>query len=136
MKSVISTTTTATQATGRRKNAVARVRIKTGSGKITVNGREFENYFVRESLRLVVRQPLATLDSIEKFDIDINLTGGGPAGQAGAARLGIARALTKYDGENRKALKKEGFLTRDPRAVERKKYGLHKARKRPQFSKR
>ena len=126
----------ATHTIGRRKCSVARVFLKTGSGKITVNGREFEEYFSRPSLRLVVKQPLATLEALEKFDIAINLTGGGPAGQAGAARLGIARALIKFDPESRGALKKEGFLTRDPRAVERKKYGLHKARRGTQFSKR
>ena len=127
---------TAITAIGRRKNAIARVFMKTGTGVIKVNGREFEEYFSRPSLRLVVKQPLTVLGIVEKFDFVINLCGGGPAGQAGAARLGISRALIKSDAEMRKALKKEGFLTRDPRAVERKKYGRHKARKRPQFSKR
>jgi small subunit ribosomal protein S9 len=127
---------TATHTIGRRKSSVARVFLKTGNGKITVNGREFEDYFSRPSLRLVVKQPLATLEALEKFDVAINLAGGGPAGQAGAARLGIARALIKVDPETRGALKKAGFLTRDPRAVERKKYGRHKARRGTQFSKR
>lgn len=127
---------TAIHTIGRRKNAVARVFMKSGSGEIKVNGRDFEEYFSRPSLRLVVKQPLALLSVVEKYDISINLVGGGPAGQAGAARLGISRGLIKFDPELRKALKKEGFLTRDPRAVERKKYGRHKARKGTQFSKR
>ena len=127
---------TAIHTIGRRKCAIARVFMKAGTGEITVNGRGFEEYFSRPSLRLVVKQPLTLLSLVEKFDFSINLCGGGPAGQAGAARLGISRALIKSDPELRKALKKEGFVTRDPRAVERKKYGRHKARKRPQFSKR
>ena len=127
---------TATHAIGRRKCSVARVFVKSGSGEIVVNGRKFEDYFSRPSLRLIVKQPLELLSISDKYDIAINLTGGGPAGQAGAARLGISRALVKIDAEQRGALKKEGFMTRDPRAVERKKYGRHKARKRPQFSKR
>ena len=127
---------TAIHTIGRRKRSIARVFLKTGSGEIKVNGREFEEYFSRPSLRLVVKQPLTVLSALDKYDIIINLCGGGPAGQAGAARLGISRALIKFDPEVRKTLKKEGFLTRDPRAVERKKYGRHKARKRPQFSKR
>jgi small subunit ribosomal protein S9 len=127
---------TATHAIGRRKCSIARVFMKTGSGEIKVNGRGFEEYFSRPSLRLVVKQPLTLLNLVESYDFAINLCGGGPAGQAGAARLGISRALIKFNPELRGALKKEGFLTRDPRAVERKKYGRHKARKRPQFSKR
>ena len=127
---------TAIHTIGRRKCAIARVFMKAGTGEITVNGRGFEEYFSRPSLRLVVKQPLTLLSLVEKFDFSINLCGGGPAGQAGAARLGISRALIKSDPELRKALKKEGFVTRDPRAVERKKYGRHKARKRPQFSER
>ena len=124
------------QAIGRRKSAIARVFLKPGSGEIVVNARKFEEYFNRQVLRIVVKQPLTTIAALDKFDISINLCGGGPAGQAGAARLGVARALIKFDPALRPALKKEGFLTRDPREVERKKYGRHKARKRPQFSKR
>ena len=124
------------QTVGRRKSAIARAFLKTGSGEITVNSRKFEEYFNRPVLRIVVKQPLTTLAALEKFDVSFNLTGGGPAGQAGAARLALARALIKFDPTFRAALKKEGYLTRDPREVERKKYGRHKARKRPQFSKR
>ena len=124
------------QAIGRRKSAIARVFLKSGSGQITVNSRQFEEYFNRPVLRIIVKQPFTTLEALEKFDVQINLCGGGPAGQAGAARLGIARALIKFDPAFRGALKKEGFLSRDSREVERKKYGRHKARKRPQFSKR
>ena len=126
----------AIHAIGRRKSSVARVFLKSGSGAITINGRTFEEYFNRQSLRLIVKQPLTVLAVLDKYDIAINLIGGGPAGQAGAARLGISRALIKSDAALRSVLKKEGFLTRDSRAVERKKYGRHKARKRPQFSKR
>ena len=127
---------TATHTIGRRKSSVARIFVKPGAGEITVNGRKFDEYFGRATLRMVVRQPLALLSKEEKFDINILVAGGGPSGQAGACRLGIARALVEMDAETRKALKVEGYLTRDARAVERKKYGRHGARRRPQFSKR
>ena len=122
--------------TGRRKTAVARVRIATGSGKITVNGRPFEVYFPTETLRMVVNQPLEVTASIGKYDIRVNVQGGGPNGQAGAVRHGISRALLKVDGAMRPSLKVEGLLTRDPRKRERKKYGQPGARKRFQYSKR
>lgn len=125
-----------TNTIGRRKRAVARLILKPGSGEIVVNSLPYEEYFGRESLRMVLRQPLELLDAIKKFDIRVNVSGGGKAGQAGAVKLALARALIKINPEDRKALKAEGFLTRDPREVERKKYGRHKARKRPQFSKR
>ena len=122
--------------TGRRKTAIARVRLATGSGKITVNGRAFENYFPLDTLRATVSQPLALTSTADKLDVRVNVTGGGPNGQAGATRHGIARALLKFDANLRPQLKKEGFLTRDPRERERKKYGQPGARKRFQFSKR
>lgn len=122
--------------TGRRKKSSARVYLKAGSGAITVNRRSIEDYFGRETSRMVVRQPLQTVDLVNKFDINVNVTGGGPSGQAGAIRLGITRALLKYDESFRDALRKEGFVTRDARAVERKKVGLRKARRGVQFSKR
>ncbi len=122
--------------TGRRKTAVARVRLATGSGKITVNGRAFDNYFPLETLRSTVSQPLTVTGTSDKLDVRVNVTGGGPNGQAGAVRHGIARALLQFDANLRPSLKKEGFLTRDPRARERKKYGQPGARKRFQFSKR
>jgi small subunit ribosomal protein S9 len=122
--------------TGRRKTAVARVRMAPGSGKITVNGRPFENYFAIESQRGLVTQPLTLTDTAAKFDIRVNVVGGGPNGQAGAVRHGIARALLKADLNYRPALKSHGLLTRDPRMKERKKYGQPGARKRFQFSKR
>ncbi len=122
--------------TGRRKTAVARVRLATGSGKITVNGRTFETYFPTEMLRMVVQQPLVTTDSVSKYDVRVNVEGGGPAGQAGAVRHGIARALLEVDTTLRAPLKAAGLLTRDPRMRERKKYGQPGARKRFQFSKR
>ena len=122
--------------TGRRKSAVARVRLSTGTGKIVVNGRTFENYFPMESLRVVVAQPLTVTGSTDKFDAQITVTGGGPAGQAGAVRHGLARALLTVDANLRPVLKAEGFLTRDPRMKERKKYGQPGARKRFQYSKR
>lgn len=122
--------------TGRRKTAVARVRLATGSGKITVNGRAFESYFPTEMLRMVVQQPLVTTDSVSKYDVRVNVEGGGPAGQAGAVRHGIARALLEVDTTLRASLKAAGLLTRDPRMRERKKYGQPGARKRFQFSKR
>jgi small subunit ribosomal protein S9 len=122
--------------TGRRKTSVARVRLASGSGKITVNGRAFENYFPTDTLRGVVTAPLARTETASKFDVNVNVSGGGPTGQAGAVRHGIARALLEVDANLRPALKAEGFLTRDPRMRERKKYGQPGARKRFQFSKR
>ncbi|MCD8201254.1 MAG: 30S ribosomal protein S9 [Clostridia bacterium] len=123
--------------TGRRKKAVARVRlIPGGSGQITVNGREFTNYFPQGTLQFVVKQPLALLELENSFDIYVNVYGGGFTGQANAIRLGIARALLEANDQYRPALKKAGYLTRDPRVKERKKYGLKKARRAPQFSKR
>jgi small subunit ribosomal protein S9 len=122
--------------TGRRKSAVARVRIAPGNGKILVNGRTFENYFPTETLRTVVLQPFTITMTAGKFDVRINVTGGGPNGQAGAVRHGISRALLKVDLAMRPALKAEGYLTRDPRMKERKKYGQPGARKRFQYSKR
>ena len=122
--------------TGRRKSAVARVRLATGTGKILVNGRAFENYFPVESLRGVVTQPLTITGTAGKFDAQVTVTGGGPAGQAGAVRHGLARALLTVDAALRPVLKAEGLLTRDPRMRERKKYGQPGARKRFQYSKR
>ncbi len=123
--------------TGRRKSSVARVRLYQGTGKVTINGRDIDDYFGLETLKLIVRQPLTLTELTEKFDIDCRVAGGGVSGQAGAIRHGVARALLQYDSENlRSALKKAGFLTRDPRMKERKKYGLKAARRAPQFSKR
>ena len=122
--------------TGRRKSSVARVRVYAGTGKITINDRDIDDYFGLEPLKLIVRQPLALTDTAEKFDIVCRVGGGGVTGQAGAIRHGIARALLQYDENLRPALKKAGFLTRDPRMKERKKYGLKGARRAPQFSKR
>ncbi len=122
--------------TGRRKSSVARVRVYAGAGKIIINDREIDDYFGLETLKLIVRQPLALTDTAEKFDIICRVGGGGVTGQAGAIRHGIARALLQYDENLRPALKKAGFLTRDPRMKERKKYGLKGARRAPQFSKR
>ena len=122
--------------TGRRKSSVARVRVYAGPGKITINDRDIDDYFGLETLKLIVRQPLALTDTAEKFDIVCRVGGGGVTGQAGAIRHGIARALLQYDENLRPALKKAGFLTRDPRMKERKKYGLKGARRAPQFSKR
>jgi small subunit ribosomal protein S9 len=127
---------TQTYATGRRKSSAARVFMAPGSGNITVNNRTLDNFFGRETARMVVRQPLEVVGMLDKVDLKITVSGGGTTGQAGAIRHGIARALTGYDEELRSPLRKAGFLTRDARAVERKKVGLHKARKRPQFSKR
>jgi small subunit ribosomal protein S9 len=121
---------------GRRKTSVSRIYLKDGKGEITVNGRKFDDYFPTEVLRIIVKQPLVVSDVDGKFDIQLNLTGGGIKGQAEAARLSIARCLCEIDEEFRPALKKEGFLTRDSRMVERKKYGRAKARKKFQFSKR
>jgi small subunit ribosomal protein S9 len=122
--------------TGRRKTAVARVRLATGSGKITVNRRTFENYFPLETQRSVATQPLIVAGALEKFDVRVNVAGGGPNGQADAVRHGLARALIKFEANLRPPLKAEGLLTRDPRMRERKKYGQPGARKRFQFSKR
>ncbi|MDE7395637.1 MAG: 30S ribosomal protein S9 [Clostridiales bacterium] len=122
--------------TGRRKKAIARVRLLPGSGSITVNKRTLDDYFGLETLKLIVNQPLEETGATGKFDIIVNVRGGGYTGQAGAIRHGIARALCEADATYRPALKKAGFLTRDPRMKERKKYGLKKARKSPQFSKR
>jgi small subunit ribosomal protein S9 len=122
--------------TGRRKKSVARVRLVPGEGKITINNRTLEDYFGLETLRVIVKQPLVLTDTLSKFDVVCKVVGGGFTGQAGAIRHGIARALLKADEELRPALKKAGFLTRDPRMKERKKYGLKKARRAPQFSKR
>jgi small subunit ribosomal protein S9 len=122
--------------TGRRKTSVARVRLAAGSGKFVVNGRPMENYFVVDSQRLLVMQPLVATESGAKFDIRVNVQGGGPTGQAGAVRHGIARALLEADANLRPTLKAHGYLTRDPRMKERKKYGQPGARKRFQYSKR
>ena len=122
--------------TGRRKSSVARVYLVPGSGKITVNKRDIEEYFGLETLKLIIRQPLEVTGTTGKFDISINVCGGGTTGQAGAIRRGISRALLEADSDFRPALKKAGFLTRDPRMKERKKYGLKAARRAPQFSKR
>ena len=122
--------------TGRRKTSTARVFLRPGSGKITVNDRTLENHFPAESLRLVIRQPLVVTENSERFDVLATTAGGGQSGQAGALRLGIARALVEYNEDLRSTLRKAGLLTRDPRAKERKKYGMAGARKRFQFSKR
>lgn len=123
-------------ATGRRKTSVARVFLKAGKGKITINDRSLQEYFGRETARMIVMQPFDVTQTSGNYDIDVNVTGGGNSGQAGAIRHGITRALMQLSSELRSPLKKAGFVTRDPRAVERKKYGRHKARKRPQYSKR
>ena len=123
-------------ATGRRKTSAARVFLRPGTGSISINSRQFENFFPTEALRTQVKQPLLLTETADKFDIYATVAGGGVAGQAGAVRLGIARALVEYNGELRPRLKKEGLLTRDARNKERKKYGLAGARKRFQFSKR
>lgn len=122
--------------TGRRKTSTARVFLSSGTGQISINGRTIEDYFGREVARMIVRQALEVADAAEKFDIKATVKGGGSFGQAGALRHGITRALMQYDEDLRPALREAGFVTRDARAVERKKVGLHKARKRPQFSKR
>lgn len=122
--------------TGRRKSSVARVRLYQGSGQVTINGRSIDDYFGLETLKLIVRQPLELTETTGKFDIVCTVAGGGVTGQAGAIRHGISRALLLFDPELRSALKKAGFLTRDPRMKERKKYGLKAARRAPQFSKR
>ena len=122
--------------TGRRKKSIARVYLVPGTGNITINKRSIDEYFGLETLKVIVRQPLTTTETLEKFDVIVNVHGGGYTGQAGAIRHGIARALCQADADYRPALKKEGFLTRDPRMKERKKYGLKAARRAPQFSKR
>jgi small subunit ribosomal protein S9 len=122
--------------TGRRKSSVARVRLVKGTGKVTINGRDIDDYFGLETLKLIVRQPLALTSNVENFDVICTVAGGGVTGQAGAIRHGISRALLIFNPELRPVLKKEGFLTRDPRMKERKKYGLKAARRAPQFSKR
>ena len=123
-------------AVGRRKTSVARVYLRPGKGEIEINNKEFEDYFPTEVLRIIIKEPLKTLEAEKSYDIKINVNGGGFRGQAEAIRLGIARALVVLSEDNRVALKKEGLLTRDPRMVERKKYGRRKARKKFQFSKR
>ena len=122
--------------TGRRKNSIARVRLVEGTGKITINGKDIEEYFGMETLKVIVKQPLTVTNTLSKYDVIAKVTGGGFTGQAGAVRHGIARALNEANNEFRPILKSNGFLTRDPRMKERKKYGLKKARKAPQFSKR
>ncbi|RMI31822.1 30S ribosomal protein S9 [Nocardia stercoris] len=124
------------QTVGRRKEAVVRVRLVPGSGNFTLNGRTLEDYFPNKVHQQLVKSPLVTVERVETFDIHARLVGGGPSGQAGALRLAIARALIEVTPDDRPALKRAGFLTRDPRATERKKYGLKKARKAPQYSKR
>jgi small subunit ribosomal protein S9 len=122
--------------TGRRKSSTARVHLKPGKGEIRINNRTLDEYFGRETSRMIVQQPFAVAGMENKFDVMVNVAGGGPSGQAGAIRHGITRALMAYDEALRRTLRKAGYVTRDARAVERKKYGLHKARKRPQYSKR
>lgn len=122
--------------TGRRKESVARVRLYPGNGKITINDRDIDDYFGLDTLKLITRQPLVITENLDKFDVFVRVNGGGVTGQAGAIRHGISRALLVYSDELRPALKKAGFLTRDPRMKERKKYGLKAARRAPQFSKR
>lgn len=122
--------------TGRRKSSSARVALKSGSGQITINGRTLDHYFGRETARMVVRQPLEAIDMLAQLDVTATVKGGGNTGQAGAIRHAIARALVQYDDGHKPAMRTGGFLTRDDREVERKKVGLHKARKRPQYSKR
>jgi small subunit ribosomal protein S9 len=128
--------TTQYYGTGRRKTSTARVFIQQGEGNISVNGRTLDEYFGREVARMIVRQPLEMVDMVEKFDINVTVKGGGSFGQAGAIRHGLTRALMAYDESLRQPLRAAGFVTRDARAVERKKVGLRKARKKPQFSKR
>ena len=124
------------QAVGRRKKAIARVRLVPGDGKVVINGRDIDNYFGLETLKLIVRSPLVLLGLEGKYDVVVRVSGGGVSGQAGAIRHGLSRALLQQSDENRAVLKKAGFLTRDPRMKERKKYGLKAARRAPQFSKR
>ena len=128
--------TTQNYGTGRRKTSTARVFLRPGSGQITINGKTLDDYFGRQTSRMVVRQPLELVEMIEKFDVTITVDGGGASGQAGAIRHGITRALVEYDENLKGDLRRAGYVTRDAREVERKKVGLRKARKRPQFSKR
>ncbi len=128
--------TTQNYGTGRRKTSTARVFLRPGSGQITINGKTLDDYFGRQTSRMVVRQPLELVEMIEKFDVSITVEGGGASGQAGAIRHGITRALVEYDENLKGDLRRAGYVTRDAREVERKKVGLRKARKRPQFSKR
>ncbi len=123
-------------ATGRRKTSVARVFLRPGKGSLRINNRTLQEYFGRETARMIVLQPFQVTQTAGNFDIEVNVDGGGNSGQAGAIRHGITRALMEFNPDLRPSLKKAGFVTRDPRAVERKKYGRHKARKRPQYSKR
>ena len=122
--------------TGRRKSSIARVRLVEGTGKITVNGKDLEEFFGADTLKVIVKQPLTVTNTLDKYDVIASVNGGGFSGQAGAIRLGVARALNEANAEFRPSLKSNGFLTRDSRSKERKKYGLKKARKAPQFSKR
>jgi len=133
---VLTMATQANYGTGRRKTSAARVFLTPGNGTITINGRTLDNFFGRETARMVVRQPLELTENLDKMDVNVTVTGGGNTGQAGAIRHGIARALVEHDESTRPTLRQAGLLTRDARMVERKKVGLHKARKRPQFSKR
>ena len=130
------TTASTSYGTGRRKSSSARVFLRPGSGRITVNGRSLEQFFGRETAQMVVRQPLELIDATDRFDVKVTVSGGGNSGQAGAIRHGITRALMDYDETLRPKLREAGYVTRDARGVERKKIGLHKARKRPQYSKR
>jgi small subunit ribosomal protein S9 len=132
----MATTQTQKYGTGRRKTAAARVFLKPGKGAISINDKTVEDYFGRETSRMLVRQPLELIDGLTRFDLKITVSGGGPSGQAGAIRHGITRALIEYDEALRKTLRDAGLVTRDAREVERKKVGLHKARRRPQYSKR
>ena len=132
----MATATQSNYGTGRRKSAVARVYIKSGKGAIVVNGKPVDEFFSRETGRMLVRQPLELTNLLANFDISVNVTGGGESGQAGAVRHGISRALVEYDASLKPALRKAGLITRDAREVERKKVGLRKARRRPQYSKR
>ncbi len=132
----MATATQSNYGTGRRKSAVARVYIKSGNGAIVVNGKPVDEFFSRETGRMLVRQPLELTNLLANFDISVNVTGGGESGQAGAVRHGIARALVEYDASLKPSLRKAGLITRDAREVERKKVGLRKARRRPQYSKR
>lgn len=132
----MATTQTQNYGTGRRKTASARVFLKPGKGALSINGKTVEDYFGRETSRMLVRQPLELIDGLTRFDIKVTVSGGGPSGQAGAVRHGITRALIEYDETLRKALRDAGLVTRDAREVERKKVGLHKARRATQYSKR
>jgi small subunit ribosomal protein S9 len=129
-------TTRQNYGTGRRKTAAARVFLRPGSGNIVVNSKPLDDYFGRETSRMIVRQPLVKAEAVDHFDVFVTVAGGGPTGQAGAIRHGLARALVDYDAELKVGLRKAGYITRDSRAVERKKVGLHKARRATQFSKR